>query len=296
MDIKRKKLDSTLKQISKTIKVSLCLVLTLLLSQSSFAKSSKSRSGYNGLYMGHSFFWPSANELGKIAPKTSLTKHKQYLVKGGGKKGSAQQLWEIDELREQGQKYLDTKKIDLLVMAYRNPENSTVAQFSRWFDYALSKNRDTTFMIALSWATHLHNKDRKTLEKNKKGADWIHKSLIQKLRKKYPKNTILFCPHSYGTYELIERFQKGKLPGVKHILNMDTKTRPQSRKNGDQLLNDPLGHPGELVSKIGALLWLKTLYDFDLSKADPIRARNLPDINLNEIAETLSKEIEAFNP
>ena len=98
-----------------------------------------------------------------------------------------------------------------------------------------------------------------------------------------------------ATYELISRLKKGKLPEVKHILNMDEAARRESRKNGDQLLNDPLGHPGELVAKLGGLLMLKTIYDVDLNKSEPIRTRNQPKIDLNKIAETLSKEIEPFN-
>ncbi len=245
--------------------------------------------------MGHSFFWPAANEVGKLTPETTIKNHKQYLIRGGGKTGSAKFLWEIDKLRIDGQKQLDTKEIDLLVMVYRNPDNSRVEDFSRWFDYALSKNPKTTFMITQSWSTHLHAVDNKRIEELRKGACWMNENLITKLRKKYPKNKILFCPHMLATYELITRFKKGELSGIKHILNMDAVARKVSRKNGDQLLNDPLGHPGELVAKLGGLLMLKTIYDYDLSKSKPIRARNLPGVDLNKIAETLSKEIEPFN-
>ena len=269
--------------------------LLLLLSPNLLAEDSNRKTGYNALFMGHSFFWPAGNEVGKLAPKTAINNHQQHMIKGGGKTGSAKFLWDIDKLRTAAQQQLDTGKINLLVMVYRNPDNSRVEDFSRWFDYALSKNPKTTFMVTQSWATLLHTVDNARIEQLRKGAYWMNKNLIEKLRKIYTKSKILFCPHMLATYELISRFKKGKLPGIKHVLNMDPVARKQSRQNGDQLLNDPLGHPGELVAKLGGLLMLKTIYDVDLNKAEPIRARNLPNIDLNKIAETLSKEIEPFN-
>ena len=270
-------------------------LVLLAITSNLFAADSKRTTGYNSLFMGHSFFWPASQQVERLMPQTTIKNHKQYLVKGGGKAGSAKMLWEIDKLREDGQKQLDSGEIDLLVMVYHSPENSTVEDFSRWFDYALSQNPATTFMVTCAWATHLHEADDARIAKLRRGGARMNKTLIAELRKKYPENTILFCPHGKATYELITRFKKAELPGIKHILNMDPEARKESRKNGDQLLNDPLGHPGELVAKLGGLLFIKTMYDCDLSKAEPRRARNLPDIDLNEIAEILSKEIEPFN-
>ena len=270
--------------------------IALLFCQPLVAEEVKEFKGYNGLYMGHSFFWPSVKQLDKIIPDTDLSEHKQHLVQAGGAKGSPGQLWENKQTRERGQRQLNTKTIDLLVLTYYSPVNSSVEHYSKWFDYAISQNPDVTFMVTVAWGTHLYKADKVRLDKLLKGPSWIYRTLIMELRKKYPKNKILYCPYGLGTYELIDRFNEGKLPGIKHLLNMDKQARQKSRQQGDQLFNDELGHAGELVSTLGALLWLKTLYDYDFSTLKAQRARNLPEIDLNEIADAVSKRIQPYNP
>ena len=119
--------------------------------------------------------------------------------------------------------------------------------------------------------------------------------MIQNLRDKYPDTRILFCPYGLGTYELIERLGAGKLPGVKHVLNGNRSERKQPETQHEQLLKDELGHPSELVAKLGALLWLQTLYDYDLEKLKPQKVSGLPNVNLNEIALAVAKKIRLLN-
>ncbi len=251
--------------------------------------------GYIGLYMGHSFFRPSMEQLDKIMPDTRVMGHTQYKVTAGGRNGSPGMLWQNEETRKAGLQILDTKNINLLVMTYHSPENSSVEHYSRWIDYAISKNPDTTFMLALPWGRHLYIADQQ-IDTHKKNSLAFNDVLIRELRAKYPKNRILFCPYGLGTYELVERFHKGELPGVKYLLNPDKEARKQIKQKNEQLLNDELGHPGELVAKTGALLWLQTLYEYDLSTLPPQRVSGLPNIDLNEIAATVSKKIQPLNP
>ena len=129
----------------------------------------------------------------------------------------------------------------------------------------------------------------------KKGSERLNDTLILKLREKYPQNRILFCPYGLGTYELVDRFNEGKLPGVKYLLDPDKKTRKETKQKKEQLLNDELGHPGELVASLGALLWFQTLYDYDLSTLKVQRVQGLPDIDLNEIAATVGRKIQPLN-
>ena len=271
------------------------LVVALLCVKSLVAEEDKEIKGYNGLYMGHSFFWPSVEKLEKIIPDSTVVGHKQYLVRSGGAGGSPGNLWTNKKKRDAGQRHLDTKNIDLLVMTYHSPENSSAEHYSKWFDYAIAQNPETTFMVAIPWAGHLYKADKERLDYHKTGGQRLHDALIVKLREKYPENKILFCPYGLGTYELIDQFNEGKLPGVKYLLNMDRKTRGESKVKKEQLLNDELGHPGELVATLGALLWLQSLYDYDLSSLKSGRIENLPDVDLKEIATTVSKKIELFN-
>jgi len=250
--------------------------------------------GYNGLYMGHSFFQPSVRQLGKMIP-SDIKGHTQYSVFSGGAKGSPGGLWAAKDKREQGKKILESKKIDLLVMTYYSPRDSSIEHYSRWFDYAITQNPEVTFMVALPWDKQPHKVDQSASDMAQKRVFEFNETLISALREKYSKNKILFCPYALGAYELIDRLRAQKLFGVKHILDPDRKTRAESKRKKQQLFNDELGHSGELVSSLGALLWLQTLYEYDLSKLKKQKVDGLNEIDLNEIAQVVSKRIAPLN-
>ena len=259
------------------------------------AVSGKELKGYNGLYMGHSFFKPSAVDLLEVIPDSPVVNHTQYIVMQGGQGGSPGFLWDNERNRTKGQNYLDSGKVDLLVMTYYSPEDSSVEHYSKWFDYALSKNPDMTFMIAIPWGKNPHLFDEAMLGDLEKRSEALQKMVIAPLRKKYSKNKVLFCPYGRGVYELIDRLNAGKLPGVKYVLNPDKKGRTKSKQANEQLVNDELGHGGKLVAKLGALLWMQTLYECDPLSMKPQRVEGLPDIDLNEIASSVYKKIEPYN-
>jgi len=251
--------------------------------------------GYNGLYMGHSFFRPSATELLNVIPDTSIVNHTECIVMQGGQGGSPGFLWDNEENRAKGQKYLDDGEADLLVMTYYSPADSSVQHYSKWFDYSISKNPEMTFMIGIAWGKGLHEVNKADLAERIGRVKVLHDHLIVPLRKKYPDNRILYCPYGLGVYELVDRLNRGELPGVKYVLNPDKKARAKSKQTKEQLVNDETGHGGELVSRLGALLWLQTLYDYDMSTLKPQRVEGLPDIDINEIAEKVHKQIAPFN-
>jgi hypothetical protein len=251
--------------------------------------------GFNGLYMGHSFFKPSAKELGKMMADTQTANHRQATVFAGGANGSPGRLWQNQAKRQEAQKHLDTKKIDLVVMTYFSPANSSVEHYSRWIDYAISQNPKTTFMVTIPWGPRLYKASSIEISVLKNLSIGFNKTVIRDLREKYPNNKILFCPYGLGTYELIERLRAGKLPGVKHVLNGNRSERKQPETQHQQLLTDELGHPSELVAKLGALLWLQTLYDYDLRKLKPQKVSGLPEINLNDIALEIGNKIKPLN-
>ena len=260
------------------------------------AKENENIKGYTGLYMGHSFFKPCVKQLEKIVSGTSIKGHKQYAVTSGGPKGSPKLLWKDPKRSLEAKKYLDTGKVDLLVMTYFSREDSAVEHYSKWFDYAISKNPNVTFMLTIPWSTRLHKASKEKLNELKRNSgQGMHDSLVALLRKKYPKNKVLFCPYGLGTYELIDRFNDGKLPGVKYLLDKDRKRRVKNLLKQESLLKDETSHPNSLVAKVGALLWLQTLYDYDLSKLKDQNIKQLPNINVKDIAEKVSKQIKPFN-
>ena len=251
----------------------------------------KAIKGYNGLFMGHSFFKPAAEHLLKVIPDTNVVNHTEYIVMSGGASGSPGVLWENKAKRDLGLKYLDTKKVEFFAMTYYSQENSSVVHYSKWFDYAISKNPKVTFMVALPWRGHLYKATKEELAKAESGYKKHYDNLIVPLRKKYPNNKIIYCPYGLGVYELINRLNNDNLAGVKHILN------PDRNKNAkDQILKDPLGHGTDLVTVLNSLVWLQTIYKYDISTIKKqFRVEGLPGINLNEIAAKIYEKIKPYN-
>ncbi len=270
-------------------------IVTVLWSFPLPAENGGEKDGFNGLYMGHSFFVPSVRQLAKVVEGSGITNHRQVAVFAGGVNGSPRRLWENQKKRSEIEKHLDTKTFDLVVMTYFSPADSSVEHYSRWIDYAITKNPSTTFMITIPWAPQLFKASALEITVAKLFSVGLKDSLMKELREKYPDNKILYCPYGLGTYELVERLKNNQLPGVKHILNQNRLERQQSQSNHEQLLRDELGHPNEVVSKLGALLWLQTLYNYDVEKMKPQKAQGLPEINLNEIAAVVGKKIKPLN-
>ena len=251
--------------------------------------------GCYGLYMGHSFFKPAAFGLLEVVPDTRVVDHTGCTVMSGGENGSPKLLWENPRAKTGAQKFLDSGKVELLVMTCFSAEDSRIEDYSKWFDYALSKNSKTNLMIAMPWGKHMYRASVEELEKNEKNGTLFYEGVIQPLRKKYPNNKIIFCPYSFGVYELIRRFKKGKLPGVKHLLNPDKRARKKSDQANDQLFKDELGHGGDLISHLNTLVWLQTIYDYDISDLKKQRVEGLANVDLNEIATTVYKKVAPFN-
>ncbi len=260
------------------------------------AQESENIKGYTGLYMGHSFFMPCVQHLEKVVPGTHIVGHTQYAVIGGGRNGSAKELWTNPERSRKAKQHLDTGKVDLLVMTYFSPGDSAIEHYRKWFDYAISKNPNVTFMLTIPWGKGLHKASKEQLnQKKRNSSQGVHDSLVAPLRKKYPKNKVLFCPYGLGTYELIDRFNDGKLPGVKYLLDTDKKRRVKNRPKQESLLKDEISHPNGLIARVGSLLWLQTLYDYDLSTLKDLNIRQLPNINVKDIADKVSEQIKPFN-
>ena len=72
---------------------------------------------------------------------------------------------------------------------------------------------------------------------------------------------------------------------------------PDRNKNAkDQILKDPTGHGTDLVSVLNSLVWMQTIYNYDISTIKKkFRVEGLPDINLNEIAAKIYEKIKPYN-
>lgn len=250
--------------------------------------------GKYALYMGHSFFKPAALGLLDVIPDTNIVNHTGCFVFAGGQNGSPKILWGNSKSKAAGQKFLQSGKIELLVMTcFADPggsidEYSSVEHYSQWFDEALSQNPKMDFMIALPWEKSLAKATEKDLKEKEENVTLFFEHIVQSLRKKYPEKRIIFCPYGFGVYELLKRFHRGKLPGIKHMVKKKSKVN-------DQIFVDHMGHGGQLISHLSTLIWLQTIYNYDISGLKEQRVEGLPDIDLNEIAAKAYTKVIPFN-
>ena len=111
---------------------------------------SSAETGYNSLFIGHSFFRPFAEGLPFHATQAGITGHQQTVVFSGGCSGAPQALWEDDEKSQEIKQVLDGSDIDLFGMTYCGDYNTTEG-YENWINYALEKNPNTRIAIALPW-------------------------------------------------------------------------------------------------------------------------------------------------
>lgn len=251
--------------------------------------------GLNGLYMGHSFFNPVAQELVNRIPDSTIVDHRAYIVAAGGIHGSPKYLWDAPAKREQGLEHLEAGGVDVLALTYHSPETSSLRDYKRWMDVAVRKNPDIRLVLGLPWGSYIHDADLAQLSEMDAKMNLFFEQVIEPLRVAYPNNQIVFCPYGLGVNELVRRLLQEDLPGVKYVMHPDPAARAASKRSGEQLVNDPIGHGGELVIRLSSLIMLSVIYDYDLSLLSPQKIEKLPEIDLVAIAEEIVQRIRPYN-
>lgn len=215
------------------------------------------KDGANCLFIGHSFFIPVAKSFDTLAQQNGFKSHDLKMVFAPGPGGSPGSLWNNPKQKKQIEEALATGKIDLLGMTTFGGLGSTLEDYKRWIDLALTHNPKTRFFIGAPWTPggpKLENdKFSKAIETS---GDRIFKTVTE-LRKAYTKNHIYFINYGIVASELKGRFDAGKLPDVKEISGL-----------GDTVLflDGVIGHGGPMMLEMSALVWLETIYGADVAK------------------------------
>ena len=92
------------------------VVVTALLTMGT--SEALAQTGYNSLFIGHSFFRPVADGLPFHAAQAGIVGHTQSTVSAGGANGAPQALWEDASKRAEIQAILDGGDIELFGMTY----------------------------------------------------------------------------------------------------------------------------------------------------------------------------------
>lgn len=233
--------------------------------------------GFDSLFIGHSFFRPFADAMGFHGPNAGFTEHEQEVVFAGGSKGAPEALWNDRTKRAQIQAVLDRGDVDLFGMTY-HPAYPGLDGYRRWIDDALGHNPDTRFFIAMPWLTDPASMDAQTYSQVWHAA---HRALshgaIDTLREEYPGVDIFGIPYGQAAVELYERYDAGQLPDVASLIG----------EPGTAIFRDDLGHAGDILEELGARVWLRAIYDVSLDDYDHNPGY---DIDLVELADQIMDE------
>lgn len=218
-----------------------------------------SEDGVDALYIGHSFGRPFAEHFTEVAVNAGIEDHTQRIVFSGGESGAPSALWANEAKRAEIQSILDGGDVDLLTMICCSREfidRGTDAGITNWMDYALARNPETQFALALPWPDFPEDypsaaEHAALLEVGRV----LWHALIDDLRAAYPGVDILSISHGQAALELRARFERGELPDVVRM------TGPRD----EAIFTDRKGHAAQILKDLGTLVWVGSVYGIDVS-------------------------------
>jgi hypothetical protein len=211
--------------------------------------------GFNSVFIGHSFFVPFADGMPFHAQAAGFDDHTQWRFFSGGASGAPLALWNNASKRATIQSMLDGGDVDVLGMTY-HPDYPTLEGYRNWIDYALAQNPDTRFFIALPWAPSPGSSTASGYE-----SFWhayhplVTHAMIDNLRLEYPGIDFYCIPYGQAAAELYSLYDAGSLPDVDTLVS----------GTGEAIFSDAFGHADAILRDLGRLVWLRAIYGVDLS-------------------------------
>ncbi|MDG1938539.1 MAG: hypothetical protein P8I62_06795 [Pseudomonadales bacterium] len=222
------------------------------------SSSAWAQSGYNSLFIGHSFFVPFAYGMPLYTAQAGITDHTQTVVFSGGASGAPQALWEDAAHAAEIKAVLDVGDVELFAMTYAG-EYPTTEGYINWINYALDKNPNTRIAVAMPWidfpAIYNATDYANTLNLSH---DVVWRNFIAELSALYPTTDIFSIPHGLAAVELRLLFDANNLPDIDFLTG----------DKSNSLFVDTKGHAGDMLKALGRLIWLGVIYDVDLANLD----------------------------
>ena len=238
------------------------------------------QTGYNSLFIGHSFFVPFANGMPFYAAQAGIVGHIQTVVFSGGASGAPQALWEDAAHAAEIKAVLDGGDVELFAMTYAG-EYPTIDGYINWINYALDKNPNTRIAVAMPWIDFpaMFNATEYANALNE-SHDIGWRNFIAELSALYPTTDIFSIPHGLAAVELRLLFDANNLPDIDFLTG----------DKSNSLFVDVKGHAGDMLKALGRLIWLNAIYEVDLEtfSYDPGYATDL-----KVIAQTIMDESNA---
>lgn len=239
--------------------------------------------GLNTLYIGHSFGRVFASIMPDWARAAGVANHRQQIVMRGGANGAPLALWNDPAAKAEAQAILEGGDIELLVMICCSTtflEDGTDPGIRAWMDYALARNPNTQFALALPWPDfpESYASAAEYAERWYAGRDaWY--ALIDQLRADYPGVTIFSILHGRAALELRALFEAGELSDVDSMTS----------RRGDAIFTDEKGHSNQILRDLGVLVWVGSIYGVDVTGHPLVEAY---ETDIAGMAQTIVDEDE----
>ena len=247
------------------------LYLIALIALMTSCKENKAVENFHGknlLLIGNSFFRPYAEKLNDIALATDFENHNSTIIFRGGSNGRAINFWRDSTTSEHKaiKAALDQGNIDIFGMTSGHDTNDYTEGFSAWIAYALQNNPNLAVFISISTIDYPDNWDTTALQYGFNTIeelydhyvnDRIHKNIVDSLRLEFPNTTIFTVPTGWATFQLHEMWKDALL------LDNINRMGPISTS----IFTDTKGHQGDIVTETGGLIWMNSIYNYDLSSS-----------------------------
>jgi hypothetical protein len=225
--------------------------------------------GYNMLLMGHSYFKPYANKIGELAINAGFINHNQTFIFSSGTSGFPISLWnDTGTKNQQIKNKLDAGNVDVFGMAADSRGlNESFEGTKNWIAYALQNNPEITVFLSISspnqpdnWEQTAQQSGFATVQESFAAHtnQNVHIALIDRLRAEFPSTNIFSIPTGKASIALWQMYKDSLLlDNIAYIGLFET-----------SLFTDTHGHQGEITTSAGALMWLKGIYNVDLTTND----------------------------
>ena len=235
------------------------ITATSLKKTTTTVKHSVGIDGLTVLYAGHSFGIPFAENLTKLAEFSGIEGHNQRIVFRGGENGVPQAMWKNPTVKSEIKKNLDDGNVDVVILICcseeliesRGQSDQAIVEI---IEYALSKNTETKFGLAMPWIDFPNN--YKDVNDHRSITDMgylAYTEFAKSLSKQFNDLEIFTFYHGAAVYELRKMFENGKLQDIKTLIG----------PKRTSIFTDQKGHAGDIAKDTGTLIWLKAIYDIN---------------------------------
>ena len=218
--------------------------------------------GAKTLFAGHSFFVPIAVKFDELAVRNGFASHEFDSFFAGGPSGSPASLWDdADGSRTAITAKLASGDVDVFGLTVFAEGDSTLEDYERWIDLALSFNPDTRIFIGQPWVAGGPRMDAAMFDDLLDDYAATIVPVVTALREAYPSTRIDFLNYGKASSLMYLRYEDGALPDVTCVSGCATTGTPLFADGG-------IGHAGAMMTEVCALTWLEALYGADVASLE----------------------------